>query len=187
MRRSHWKRGFAGLCAAACMAVLIVLSVLAAGAIADEPLKQSAASGATAIGTPIPAVSSMDTLTAIFTRRSIRKYTDRPVSDETVRILLRAAMSAPSARNEQSWEFVIVRDKRYAQEGAPISAPLRPTSPGAQAANRRSGQQETGSGARPLDTRLLKRRDEYPPCRPLNGSRGCLDNALPIRGREWRA
>jgi nitroreductase len=48
---------------------------------------------------------------AILTRRSIRKYTDRPVPDEIVIELLRAAMAAPSAQNQQPWQFVVVRDR----------------------------------------------------------------------------
>ncbi len=48
---------------------------------------------------------------AILTRRSVRKYTDQPVSDELVTELLRAAMAAPSAQNQQPWEFVVVRDR----------------------------------------------------------------------------
>ena len=47
----------------------------------------------------------------IFARRSIRKYTDRPVSDELVLDLLRAAMAAPSAHNQQPWQFVVVRNR----------------------------------------------------------------------------
>ncbi len=47
----------------------------------------------------------------ILTRRSIRKYTGRPVSDELVTQLLRAAMAAPSAANQQPWQFVVVRDQ----------------------------------------------------------------------------
>ncbi len=47
----------------------------------------------------------------IFSRRSIRKYTDDPVSDEQVTDLLRAAMAAPSAGNQQPWQFVVVRDR----------------------------------------------------------------------------
>ena len=53
----------------------------------------------------------MDTLTAIHTRRSIRKYTDQPVTPEQVRTLLAAAMAAPSAGNQQPWQFVVVTDK----------------------------------------------------------------------------
>ena len=54
-----------------------------------------------------------DKMNAIFTRRSIRKYKNEPVSDEQLEILLRAGMSAPSAMNSQNWEFVIVRDKNH--------------------------------------------------------------------------
>lgn len=53
----------------------------------------------------------MDALEAIFTRRSIRVFDPRPVSDESLRVLLKAAMSAPSAGNEQPWYFVVVRDR----------------------------------------------------------------------------
>jgi nitroreductase len=49
-------------------------------------------------------------LKAIFERRSIRKYTEEPVSDDDLNILLKAAMAAPSAGNRQSWEFIIIRD-----------------------------------------------------------------------------
>jgi nitroreductase len=52
----------------------------------------------------------MDALEAIMTRRSIRSYEDRPVSEEDLETLLRAAMAAPSARNEQPWHFVVARD-----------------------------------------------------------------------------
>ncbi len=45
------------------------------------------------------------------TRRSIRKYTDRPVPDQVVEQLLRAAMAAPSAGNQQPWRFVVIRDR----------------------------------------------------------------------------
>ncbi len=47
----------------------------------------------------------------ILTRRSIRKYTDQPVPDDMVTALIRAAMAAPSAGNEQPWQFVVVRDR----------------------------------------------------------------------------
>jgi len=47
----------------------------------------------------------------IFERRSIRKYSDLPISDEDTEKLLRAAMAAPSAGNQQPWEFILVKDK----------------------------------------------------------------------------
>ena len=53
----------------------------------------------------------MDALDALLTRRSIRAYTDRPVSDESISRLLQAAMAAPSAGNQQPWRFIVVRDR----------------------------------------------------------------------------
>ena len=53
----------------------------------------------------------MDALQAIHTRRSIRKYQDRPVSEDLVQKLLAAAMQAPSARNQQPWQFVVIDDR----------------------------------------------------------------------------
>lgn len=53
----------------------------------------------------------METLDAIFNRRSIRNYTEDPVSEEDITTLLRAAFSAPTAVNVQPWEFVVVNDK----------------------------------------------------------------------------
>ena len=43
-------------------------------------------------------------------RRSVRAFTDAPVSDESVRVLLECAMAAPSACNKRPWEFYVVRD-----------------------------------------------------------------------------
>jgi nitroreductase len=51
-----------------------------------------------------------DIIEHILARRSIRKYTEEPVAAETVHLLLRAAMAAPSASNRQPWEFVVVTD-----------------------------------------------------------------------------
>ena len=46
----------------------------------------------------------------IFERISIRKYESRPVEEEKIRQILKAAMAAPSAGNQQPWEFYMVRD-----------------------------------------------------------------------------
>lgn len=48
---------------------------------------------------------------AILNRRSIRKYTNDPVSDDDIKKLLEAGMSAPSAGNEQPWHFIVIKDK----------------------------------------------------------------------------
>jgi nitroreductase len=53
----------------------------------------------------------METMDAIFTRRSIRKYLPDPVSRDMIENLLRAGMSAPSAGDEQPWHFIII-DRR---------------------------------------------------------------------------
>jgi len=50
-------------------------------------------------------------MNAIFQRRSVRKYTNQQVTDEQIELILRAAMAAPSARNAQPWEFLVVRNK----------------------------------------------------------------------------
>ncbi|HOS99629.1 MAG TPA: nitroreductase family protein [Acidobacteriota bacterium] len=50
----------------------------------------------------------MDCYDAILTRRSIRRFTAEPVEEELLERLLRAAMAAPSARNMQPWELVVV-------------------------------------------------------------------------------
>ncbi|MHA2358597.1 MAG: nitroreductase family protein [Candidatus Heimdallarchaeaceae archaeon] len=47
----------------------------------------------------------------ILTRRSIRKYQNKPVSEEDITSILRAAMSAPSAGNRQTWEFIVIKDR----------------------------------------------------------------------------
>lgn len=56
-------------------------------------------------------MKSMDVLEAIFTRRSIRRFSGEAVSDGDVELLLRAGSQAPSAHNRQPWEFIVVRDK----------------------------------------------------------------------------
>ena len=50
----------------------------------------------------------METIEAIFTRRSIREYTSQSIPDELVQELLAAAMQAPSAGNQQPWHFILV-------------------------------------------------------------------------------
>lgn len=59
----------------------------------------------------------------IFKRKSIRKYTDEDVSDEIVNQLLRAAMQAPSGKNQQPWEFIVVRDREKLEQMSQTAAP----------------------------------------------------------------
>lgn len=60
----------------------------------------------------------MDT---IFHRTSIRKYLEQNVEENKITELLRAAMAAPSAGNQQPWEFYVVRQKDKLQQLAGTS------------------------------------------------------------------
>lgn len=50
-------------------------------------------------------------MNSIYHRVSIRRYQDRPVEKEKLEAILRAAMQAPSAANQQPWEFYVVTDR----------------------------------------------------------------------------
>lgn len=58
----------------------------------------------------------MDALEAIETRRSIRQFENKPVEKEKINQLLKAAMSAPSARNEQAWHFIVIDQRELLDE-----------------------------------------------------------------------
>ncbi|MEG1255429.1 nitroreductase family protein [Clostridium sp.] len=68
----------------------------------------------------------------ILERKSIRKYTEKSISDEQMEEILRAAMASPSAGNQQPWDFIVVRSKetmndimKVSQHAAPLkSAPV---------------------------------------------------------------
>lgn len=47
----------------------------------------------------------------IFKRISVRKYEDKPVEKDKIEKILMAAMAAPSAGNQQPWEFYVVTDR----------------------------------------------------------------------------
>lgn len=53
---------------------------------------------------------------AIFNRRSVRKYKDQVVEKDKIIELLKAAMQAPSAGNQQPWEFIVVQEKHTLKE-----------------------------------------------------------------------
>lgn len=54
-------------------------------------------------------------------RRSIRKFMDKPVEAEVIEKLLRAAMQAPSAKNQQPWEFLVIDNRAILNELAKYS------------------------------------------------------------------
>lgn len=55
------------------------------------------------------------TLTTIYQRRSIRQFQDISVDDAMIRKILDAANQAPSAHNQQSWKFIVVRGEKKQQ------------------------------------------------------------------------
>ena len=50
-------------------------------------------------------------MNSLYHRISVRKYQDKPVEKEKTEAILLAAMQAPSAGNQQPWEFYVVTDK----------------------------------------------------------------------------
>lgn len=50
-------------------------------------------------------------MNSIYHRVSIRRFQDRPVEKEKIEAILRAAMQAPSAANQQPWEFYVVTNR----------------------------------------------------------------------------
>ncbi len=57
----------------------------------------------------------MDFFKLIQSRRSIRKFTDKPVEREKIELLMEAAVRSPSSRSINPWQFVIVDDKKKIQ------------------------------------------------------------------------
>ncbi len=66
----------------------------------------------------------------IFNRRSVRKYTDKKIEADKVERLMRAAMQAPSATNQQPWEFIVIDQKEMLEQLAQFS-PYAKMLPGA--------------------------------------------------------
>jgi nitroreductase len=71
------------------------------------------------------------TIPDLYARRSVRRYTQEPVTEAQVTTLLQAAMAAPSANNRQPWAFVVVTDqaKREALAQNHPYAKMMPTVP----------------------------------------------------------
>ena len=65
---------------------------------------------------------------ALFNRASVRSFDGRKVETEKIELLMRAAMAAPSACNQQPWEFVVVTEPemlRRLSECSPYAGCLR--------------------------------------------------------------
>ncbi len=62
----------------------------------------------------------MDVEEAIRTRRSIRKWSDRPLDRETIIQLMETVRLAPSGHNGQQWELIVVTDRDRLEQLVPI-------------------------------------------------------------------
>jgi nitroreductase len=76
----------------------------------------------------------LDTLEAIKTRRSIRRYKPTPVDDQTLAQVLEAARWAPSWANTQCWKFIVVKDNVIKEQLAGILSPNNPATNAVKAA-----------------------------------------------------
>ncbi|MBP2134210.1 nitroreductase [Methanomicrobium sp. W14] len=66
----------------------------------------------------------MDTMDAIMTRRSIRKFEERQIPDEILNRIILAGTYAPSALALQPWAFVVIQDKEFLKEISDYCAPV---------------------------------------------------------------
>lgn len=97
----------------------------------------------------------------IFTRTSIRDFTDERVSDEQIDNLVRAAMAAPSAGNQQPWELYLTRDKELKEKLSECSPYAKPV-----------------LKADLVIIPFMKKEDlKFPPYAPLDMS-ACIENIL---------
>lgn len=61
-------------------------------------------------------MNEAEVLAFFMRRRSVRRFTGEPVPREKLELLLKAAMSAPSARNRQPWEFLVLTEREKIRE-----------------------------------------------------------------------
>jgi nitroreductase len=62
----------------------------------------------------------METWDAITSRRNVRSFDDRPLADDDLDRILEAGRRAPSSRNWQPWDFVVVTDRDQLAELAKV-------------------------------------------------------------------
>jgi nitroreductase len=68
--------------------------------------------------------TEMNVFETILARRSVRSYTAQEIDRATVRILLEAAVHAPTAIHEEPWAFVIIQDSQLLQQLSDQAKPL---------------------------------------------------------------
>ncbi len=65
----------------------------------------------------------MDIKKVFESRRSVRRYTSEDVNDKDIEEILHCASLAPTARNVQPWEFLVVKDKKSIQDISKLASP----------------------------------------------------------------
>lgn len=68
----------------------------------------------------------MDVMEAIKTRRTVRRFSSQPVSDDLIEAILEAGRWAPSWANSQCWRFIVVRDASIRASLADTISPGNP-------------------------------------------------------------
>jgi len=56
-----------------------------------------------------------ETLNTILTRRSTRKFSDKPIPEDEMELIVQAALHAPSGMGLQTWQFTVVRSREKIQ------------------------------------------------------------------------
>lgn len=70
------------------------------------------------------ATAEMNVYEAILARRSVRRYTPQALNESTVRLLLEAAVHAPTAFREEPWAFTVIQDKAVLRRLSDRAKPL---------------------------------------------------------------
>jgi nitroreductase len=63
----------------------------------------------------------MQTWEAIRSRRNVREFTSRPIADDHLDEILESGRRAPSSRNWQPWDFVVIRDRAVLEQLSKVS------------------------------------------------------------------
>jgi nitroreductase len=69
---------------------------------------------------PVGSDGGVETWDAITSRRNVRAYTDRPIPPDDLDRILEAGRRAPSSKNTQPWDFVVVTDRDRLRELATV-------------------------------------------------------------------
>ncbi|MFX1475100.1 MAG: nitroreductase family protein, partial [Promethearchaeota archaeon] len=58
----------------------------------------------------------MDAIEALLTRKSVRSFTDKPLTEEQIEQLLKVMVAAPSGGNRQPWRIIVVQNQQVKDE-----------------------------------------------------------------------